>query len=91
MFNLKDIKVGMNYAEAQKRIRESDNLTMTCLPSFCGSDYSIAENLDTKEAIYILRDYSTDIIVDVTEDYSKAVSCDRANRNITEILYNNGY
>lgn len=91
MFNLKDIKVGMNYTEVQKQIRSTDNLVMTCLPSFCGSDYDVAENLDTKEKVYVLRDYDTDIITDVTEEYNKAVNCDRANRNIAEILHNNGY
>lgn len=90
MFSLKDIKVGMNYIEIQNQIRNTDNLIITCLPSFCGSDYDVAENLDTKEKVYVLRNYNTNTIIDITEDYDRAVNCNRANRNITEILHNNG-
>ena len=49
------------------------------------------ENLDTKEKVYVLRDYDTGIITDVTTDYYKAVNAETAQRNISEILYNNGY
>jgi hypothetical protein len=91
MFNLTSIKVGMKYQYVRNEIMKSENLILTCLPAFCGSDYDIAENLDTKEKVYVLRDYDSGIITDVTEEYEKAVNCDRANRNISEILSNNGY
>lgn len=81
----------MKYQDIRNAIIKSDNLIVTCLPAFCGSDYDIVENLDTKEKIYILRDYDTGIITDVTDDYNKAVKVERAERNLQEILSNNGY
>ena len=91
MFKLSSIKVGMKYQYVRNEIIKSENLIMTCLPAFCNSDYDVVENLDTKEKIYVLRNYDTGIITDVTEDYNKAVNVDSAERNIKEILYNNGY
>ena len=91
MFKLSSIKVGMKYQDVRNEIIKSNNLVMGCLPAFCNSDYDVAENLDTKEKVYILRDYDTEIITDVTTDYYKAVNAETAQRNISEILYNNGY
>ena len=51
----------------------------------------VAENLDTKEKIYVLRDLDTGIIIDVTSDRNKAINDEQAERNIKEILNNNGY
>lgn len=81
----------MKYQYVRNEIIKSENLIMTCLPTFCGSDYDVVENLDTKEKVYVLRDYDTGIITDVTEDYNKAVNSDRAERNLKEILQINGY
>lgn len=92
MFKLSSIKVGMKYQDVRNAIIKSDNLVISSLPAFCNSEYDVVENLDTGEKIYVLRDYdSTDIIIDVTTDYSKAVNAKTAQRNISEILYNNGY
>lgn len=91
MFELLSIKVGMKYQDVRNEIIKSNNLVMTCLPTFCNSDYDVAENLDTKQKLYLLRDYNTGIITDVTTDYCKAVNVEAAQRNINEILYNNGY
>jgi hypothetical protein len=88
---LTDIKIGMKYSEIRKNIQNTENLVISALPSFCGSDYECAENLETKEKIYVLYDYDTDNITDVTNDYYKAVNTERAERNLKEILYNNGY
>ena len=88
---LSDIKVGMKYTEVRNKIIKTEDLVIGALPSFCGSDYKIAENLKTKEKKYILYDYNTDIITDVTEDFKKAVQTERAERNIKEILNNNEY
>lgn len=91
MFNLSSIKIGMKYQDVRNKIIKSDNLTISCLPAFCNSNYNVAENLNTKERLYILRDYNTGVITDVTTDYHKAVNVKAAQRNISEILYNNGY
>lgn len=88
---LTDIKVGMKYDEVRNKIIKTEKLVIGALPSFCGSDYEVAENLETKEKVYVLYDYDTGIITDVTDDYCKAVNTDRASRNIKEILHNNGY
>ena len=91
MFELSSIKVGMKYQNIRNKIIKSNNLVMSCLPAFCNSDYDVAENLETKEKVYVLRDYDTGIITDVTTDYYKAVNDETAHRNISEILYNNSY
>ena len=91
MFKLSSIKVGMKYQNVRNEIIKSNNLVMSCLPAFCNSNYDVAENLNTKEKVYVLRDYDTGIITDVTTDYYKAVNAETAQRNISEILYNNGY
>lgn len=82
MFKLSSIKVGMKYQYVRNEINKSNDLVMSCLPAFCCSDYDEVENLDTKEKIYVLRDYDTGIIIDVTTDYNKAVNAK------TEIAYN---
>ena len=88
---LNSIKVGMNYSEVRRNIIKSENLVIGNLPSFCNSDYMVAENLDTKEKIYVLRDFGTGIITDVTTEHDKAVTINQAQKNIKEILHNNGY
>lgn len=91
MFNIKSIKTGLSYQYVRNEIIKSKNLVMTCLPAFCNSDYHIVENLDTKEKVYVLRDYDTGLITDVTKEYDEAVNVNTASRNICEILQNNGY
>ncbi len=86
---LSDIKIGMKYTDVRNKIIKTENLVIGALPSFCGSDYEMAENLKTKEKVYVLYDYNTDVITDVTEDFNKAVQTERAERNIKEILENN--
>ena len=88
---LSSIKIGMNYSEVRRNIIKSENLIISNLPAFCNSDYMVAENLDTKEKVYVLRDFETGIIIDVTSDHDKAINIDYAERNIKEILHNNGY
>lgn len=91
MFKLSSIKVGMKYQDVRNEILKSSNLVISCLPAFCNSDYNMVEDLDTKKKVYVLRDHNTGIITDVTADYYKAVNDEVAQRNISEILYNNGY
>lgn len=91
MFKLSSIKVGMKYQDVRNEIIKSNNLVMSCLPAFCNSNYDVVENLDTKKKVYVLRDYDTGIITNVTTDYYKAVNAETVQRNISEILYSNGY
>lgn len=81
----------MKYSEVRRDIIKSENLIMGNLPTFCNSDYLVAENLDTKEKVYVLRDFNTGIIIDVTSDRNKAINDEQIERNIKEILNNNGY
>lgn len=53
MFKLSSIKVGMKYQNVRNEIIKSNNLVMSCLPAFCNSNYDVAENLDTKEKVYV--------------------------------------
>lgn len=78
MIKLTSIKAGMKYQYVRNEIIKSTNLIMSCLPAFCNSDYDVVENLDTKEKVYILRNYDTGIITDVTADYYKAVNVETA-------------
>jgi hypothetical protein len=68
---LTSIKIGQKYQEVRNNIIKSDNLVLSSLPAFMMTDYDVAENLDTKEKTYILRDLYTGIITDVTTDISK--------------------
>lgn len=88
---LSDIKIGMKYSNVRNKIMKSKNLIISALPTFCSSNYEVAENLSTKEKVYVLWNYDTGIITDVTDDYNKAVNVDKAQRNLNEILHNNGY
>lgn len=88
---LSSIKVGMNYSEVRRNIIKSENFIISNLPAFCNSDYMVAENLVTKEKVYVLRNFETGVITDVTTDYNKAVNVESAEMNIKEILQNNGY
>ena len=74
MFKLSSIKVGMKYQDVRNEIIKSNNLVIGCLPAFCNSDYDVAENLDTKEKVYVLRDCNTELITDVTTDYYRAIN-----------------
>lgn len=49
MFKLNGIKVGMKYQYVRNEIIKSENLIMTCLPAFCGSDYDIVKILIQKK------------------------------------------
>lgn len=73
MFTLSSIKTGMKCQDVRNEIIKSNNFIMSCLPASCNSNYNVVENLDTKEKIYVLRDYDTGIITDVTTDYYKAI------------------
>ena len=64
----------------------NSGLIIENLLAFCNSDYMIAENLSTKEKVYVLRDFDTGIIIDVTSDRNKNINDDYAERNIKEIL-----
>ena len=73
MFILSSIKVGMKYQDVRNEIIKSNNFIISCLPASCNSSYNVVENLDTKEKVYVLRDYDTGIITDVTTNYYKAI------------------
>ncbi len=88
---LSSIKVGMRYSDVRREIIKSENLIIGNLPAFCNSDYMIAENLDTKEKVYVLRDFDTGIIIDVTSERNKTINDEQAEKNIKEILNSNGY
>ena len=87
MFKLSSIKIGMKYQDVRNEIIKSNNLIMSCLPAFCNSNYDVAKNLDTKEKVYVLRDYDTGIITDVTADYYKAVNAKTAHCDYDDYDY----
>lgn len=83
---LKNIKLGADYKATREAVKKSENLIITPFPSFCNSKYQIAENLDTKEEMYLL--VKNGIIVDITTDDSKAYNYDEAERTLDFILGN---
>lgn len=91
IMKLSSIKVGMRYSDVRREIIKSENLIIGNLPAFCNSDYMVAENLDTKEKVYVLRDFDTGIIIDVTSERNKTINDEQAEKNIKEILNSNGY
>lgn len=71
---LSSIKTGMKYSDVRREIIKAENLVIRNLPAFCNSDYMVAENFDTNEKVYVLRDFDTGIIIDVTLDRNKAIN-----------------
>lgn len=83
---LSDIKIGADYKAVRKLTHKSDNdIIITPFPSFCNSEWLIAEDLGTKEKLYLLvRD---GIIVDITKDHSKTYDYEQAERTLNFILF----
>lgn len=83
---LSDIKIGADYKSVKKSTHRDDNdIIITPFPSFCNSSWLIAEDLETKERLYLLvRD---GIIVDITKDHSKTYDYDRAEKMLDFILF----
>lgn len=71
MFTLSSIKIGMRYRDVRIEITKSTHLILKHLPACCNTDYELVKDLELKKEAYILRDYNTGIITDVTTDYSK--------------------
>lgn len=67
MFKISSIKVGMKYQEVRNSIMKSSNLIIKSLPdSYNG--YVVVVDLITNEKVFVLRDFNTGIITDVTKD-----------------------
>lgn len=83
---LSDIKIGVDYKAVRKLTHRNDNdIIITPFPSFCNSEWLIAEDLGTKEKLYLLvRD---SIIVDVTKDHSKTYDYEQAEKTLNFILF----
>lgn len=86
---LTDIKVNQNYIEVRRSILKDENVTVGELPSFMATKYVCAENIETKEKVYILRDYKSGIITDIQTDINKIYNQEVAENNIKEVLKNN--
>lgn len=83
---LKDIKIGANYKETRKATHNDDcNIIIVPFPSFCNSEWLIAEDLETKEKIYLL--VKDNVIVDITKDHSKTYDYERAEKTLNFILF----
>ena len=87
---LSEITIGQNIKEVKKQVGMSKNLTMGALPTFIMSDYRVIQDLDTCEEIFIKTD-DKGIIIDITDDFKNITDLRRAEKNIKEILDNNGF
>lgn len=83
---LSDIKIGADYKAVRKETHKEDNdIIITPFPSFCNSKWLIAEDLGTKEKLYLLvRD---SIIIDITKDHLKTYDYEQAERTLNFILF----
>lgn len=89
MFTIHDIKIGDNLKECKRKLYLTENpYVISALPSFCCSEWEEGENLDNKkDKLYFLTDESG-IVIDITDQLSKAVDCEQANKTIDFILAN---
>ena len=84
--NLSDIKIGANYKETRKATHKEDcDIIITPFPSFCNSEWLIAEDLGAKEKIYLL--VKDGLIVDITKDHSKTYDYEQAEKTLNFILF----
>lgn len=83
---LSDIKIGADYKTVRKETHKEDNdIIITPFPSFCNSEWLIAEDLETREKIYLL--VKDGVIADITKDHSKTFDYDQAERTLNFILF----
>lgn len=83
---LSDIKIGANYKETKKAThKDGCDIIIVPFPSFCSSEWLIAEDLETKEEAYLL--VRNGVIADITKDYSKTYDCEQAEKTLNFILF----
>ena len=88
---LSSIKVGQKYQEVRNNIIKgsNENLVIGNLPVFMLTDYVSARDLETKEEVFILRDYKTGIITDVQTDVNKIYDSSKSEKILNEIVDKN--
>lgn len=75
-----------DYKETRKvACKEDNDIIITSFPSFCNSEWLIAEDLGTKEKIYLL--VKNGIIMDITKDHSKTYDYKQAVKTLNFILF----
>ena len=79
------------YKDVKELRKKNSNIGIEAMPSFCGSDYKRVIDFNTDKEFFILLDEQYRKVIDITEDYDKAVNSGKARRNIDEILCINGY
>lgn len=67
MLKLSHIHSGMDYSYVRNEIMKSNDLILQSVPECYHSHYLIVKNIKTDEKLYILKDYQSNTIVDVTE------------------------
>lgn len=83
---LSDIKLGANYKETKRATYKDDcDIIIVPFPSFCTSEWLIAEDLGTKEKMYLL--VKDGVIVDITKDHSKTYDYKQAEKTLNFILF----
>ena len=89
MFTIYDIKIGNNLKDCKKKLYSTENpFIIDALPSFCCSEWQEGYNLDNKkEKLYFLTD-DNGIVIDITDQFTKAVDCKVAEKTMDFILDN---
>lgn len=83
---LSDIKIGANYKEIRRATRNDDcDIIIVPFPLFCNSEWLIAEDLETKEKIYLL--VKDDVIAEITKVHSKTYDYEQAEKTLNFILF----
>jgi len=83
---ISDITVGQNYTELKEEIVNSENLRTKVFSIFLMTDYTIVEDTEANEKIYILVDSVDNTIKDITDDIGKITDAKCARDNIDKIL-----
>ena len=83
-----DIKLGQDLSQIKERIKKTNNIALSVLPSFMGSDYLSIKDLNTNENVYILVD-EEHIITRITNRIEDVTELKRARDCIDQILGRN--
>ena len=83
-----DIKLGQDLKQIKESIKKTNNIALSVLPSFMGSDYLSIKDLNTNESVYILVD-ENHIVTRITSKTEEVTELKRARDCIDQILGKN--
>lgn len=82
---ISDIKLGQDLKQIKEQAKKTDNIVISVLPSFMGSDYISIKDLKTNVTVYVLVD-EEHIITRITNNVEEVTELKRARDCIDQIL-----